>query len=92
MTGSSEWLVSTLLGLIVLLLLGWLLRRGDECPARELRTELHDGARGTRQELAGSRSLFQRALLAQGGDVARTHNEQTDSFCVQLAAIQQQVS
>jgi DNA recombination protein RmuC len=59
---------------------------------RELRTEVQDSARGTRQELAGTMSLFQQTLLAQSGDVARTQNEQIDSFRTQLAAMQQQVS
>ncbi|HPO19747.1 MAG TPA: DNA recombination protein RmuC [Rubrivivax sp.] len=92
MAAVTEWLVPALLGLIVLLLLGLLLRRGDERLARELRAELHDSAREARQELGGNLSLFQQALLAQGGDLARTQNEQMDSFRVQLAAMQQQVS
>jgi DNA recombination protein RmuC len=60
--------------------------------AREQRTELGDSARATRQELSGSLALFQQALLAQGGDVARTQNEQIDSFRTQLAAMQQMVA
>ena len=92
MNGLPPWLVPALLGLIVLLLLWLLLRRDGERLARELRGELNDSARGTRQELAGNLALFQQALLAQGGDVARTQNEQMDSFRVQLAAMQQQVS
>jgi len=88
----SEWLVPGLLGLIVLLLLWLLWRRGDERLERELRAEVQDSARGTRQELAGTLSLFQQALLTQSGDVARTQNEQIDSFRTQLAAMQQQVS
>lgn len=88
----NEWLVPALLGLIVLLLLWLLLRRGDERLERGLRAEMQDSARGTRQELAGTLSLFQQALLAQSGDVARTQNDQIDSFRTQLAAMQQQVS
>jgi DNA recombination protein RmuC len=49
-------------------------------------------ARDTRSELTQGLSLFQQALLAQSGDVARTQNEQIDSFRVQLAAMQQQVA
>ena len=60
--------------------------------AREQRQEQQDGARATRQELAGALTLFQQTLLAQGGDVARTQNEQIDSFRTQLAAMQQQIS
>ncbi|MCJ7799393.1 MAG: DNA recombination protein RmuC [Polaromonas sp.] len=59
---------------------------------RELRTEVKSSARDTRGELTQGLSLFQQALLAQSGDVARTQNEQIDSFRVQLAAMQQQVA
>jgi DNA recombination protein RmuC len=59
---------------------------------RELRTEVKSSARDTRGELSQGLSLFQQALLAQSGDVARTQNEQIDSFRVQLAAMQQQVA
>jgi DNA recombination protein RmuC len=92
MPAMNEWLVPGLLGLILLLLLGLLLRRGDERLERGLRAEVQDSARGTRQELAGTLSLFQQALLTQSGDVARTQNEQIDSLRTQLAAMQQQVS
>jgi DNA recombination protein RmuC len=92
------WLVPALLALVLLALLwlAWLaLRRPDDAPLRALeralRDEVHDSARGTRQELLGSLGLFQQTLLAQSGDVARTQNEQIDSFRVQLAALQQQL-
>jgi DNA recombination protein RmuC len=103
----NAWLVPALLGLILVLLLWLALRRPDgqalqtlgdglrqdaERLERELRAEVQDSARGTRQELAGTLSLFQQTLLAQSGDVARTQNEQIDSFRTQLAAMQQQVS
>ncbi len=95
---TPEWLVAALLALVLLALLwlAWLaLRRPDDTPLRalerSLRDEVHDSARGTRQELLGSLSLFQQTLLAQSGDVARTQNEQIDSFRVQLAALQQQL-
>ena len=60
--------------------------------ARDERTEQQASASATRQELAASITLLQQALLAQGGDVARTQNEQIDSFRTQLAAVQQQVA
>jgi DNA recombination protein RmuC len=76
--------------------LGEALRQGARADVerleRELRSEVQDSARGTRQELAGTLSLFQQTLLTQSGDVARTQNEQIDSFRTQLAAMQQQVS
>lgn len=56
---------------------------------RELRGEVQDSARGTRQELTGSLGTFQQTLLNQSSDVARTQNEQIDSFRTQLAATQQ---
>ena len=59
--------------------------------ARDQRSELHDSARATRQELAATLGVFQQTLLAQGGDVARTQNEQIDSFRTQLAQMQQMV-
>ena len=81
-----------LLGLLVALVLWLLLRRGDgdaERLERNLRADVQDSARGTRQELAQNLSSMQQALLAQSGDVARTQNEQIDSFRTQLAAMQQ---
>jgi DNA recombination protein RmuC len=41
---------------------------------------------------AGRAETFQQSLLAQSGDVARTQNEQIDSFRTQLATMQQRVS
>ncbi len=82
-----------LLGLLLVLILWLALRRADTGSAerleRNLRGDVQDSARGTRQELAQSLSAMQQALLAQSGDVARTQNEQIDSFRTQLAAMQQ---
>ncbi len=55
---------------------------------RELRDEVARSATVTRQELAQSLGTFQQTLLTQQGDVARTQNEQIDSFRTQLAATQ----
>nr|MBP6675469.1 hypothetical protein [Vitreoscilla sp.] len=66
--------------------------RDAERLERELRNEVQGSARNTRSELTQGLSLFQQALLAQSGDVARTQNEQIDSFRVQLSAMQQQVA
>jgi DNA recombination protein RmuC len=88
-----EWIVPALLTLILLLVLWLALRpRGDGGSAqierleRELRDELGRQAQATRGDLG----TFQQMLLAQSGDVARTQNEQIDSFRAQLAATQQQ--
>ena len=56
---------------------------------RGLRDEVARSAGGTRGELAQTLATFQQTLLAQQGDVARTQNEQIDSFRTQLAATQQ---
>ncbi len=56
---------------------------------RSLRDEVARSAGGTRSELAQTLATFQQTLLAQQGDVARTQNEQIDSFRTQLAATQQ---
>ena len=56
---------------------------------RDLRDEVARSAIGTRQELTQTLATFQRTLLAQQGDVARTQNEQIDSFRTQLATTQQ---
>ena len=55
---------------------------------RELRDETSRSAAATRQELLATLTQFQQTLLAQSGDVARTQNEQIDSFRVQLAGLQ----
>ena len=104
---SEWWLPAWLgLAVLQLLGLVWLARRQadpaaaearreqaerTERAARELRTELQDSARASRSELQGTLSLFQQTLLTQSGDVARTQNEQIDSFRTQLATLQQQV-
>ncbi len=56
---------------------------------RSLRDEVARSAGGTRSELAQTLATFQQTLLTQQGDVARTQNEQIDSFRTQLAATQQ---
>lgn len=53
---------------------------------RELRDELGRQGQTTRNDLG----TFQQMLLAQGGDTARTQNEQIDGFRTQLATTQQQ--
>ncbi|MFM9916569.1 MAG: DNA recombination protein RmuC [Rhizobacter sp.] len=63
-------------------------RTGSERLERELRDELGRSAQGTRLELGTALGTFQQTLLNQQGDVARTQNEQIDSFRVQLAAMQ----
>ncbi len=94
-----------LLGLNLLLLLWLALRRPDESGQQRaaeqaatqtrghierLERELRDELGRQSQALRGDLGNFQQMLLTQGGDVARTQNEQIDAFRVQLAATQQQ--
>jgi DNA recombination protein RmuC len=95
MCGMPEWfyIAALVLLALILLLLAFLLwvasRPADDAPIerleRELRDELVRTALSTRSDLG----TFQQMLLTQGGDVARTQNEQIDSFRTQLAATQQ---
>jgi DNA recombination protein RmuC len=67
--------------------------RGDvQQVERGLRDEVARSAAGTRGELAQTLASFQQTLLTQQGDVARTQNEQIDSFRTQLAATQQNLA
>ncbi len=85
-----DWIVPALLALI-LVLLSWIaLRRTDEAPLRRLEGDLRDELGRLAQALRADLASFQQMLLTQGGDVARTQNEQIDSFRGQLAATQAQ--
>jgi DNA recombination protein RmuC len=88
-----EWIFLALLLLLVLLALWLCLRPGPrlelERLERSLRDEVARSALATRQELSQSLSQFQQTLLSQHSDVARSQNEQIDSFRVQLASTQQ---
>lgn len=55
---------------------------------RELRRELADSARGTRQELSQSLATFQQTLLRQGAEATRSQNAQLDAFAQQLTLLQ----
>ena len=57
-----------------------------------LREELGRGNAGLRQETLATLTQFQQALMAQGGDTARSQNEQIDAFRVQLAQLQQSLA
>jgi DNA recombination protein RmuC len=68
------------------------LRESQERLGREVRDEMARNGAASRQELGGTLALFQQTLLTQQGDVARTQNEQIDSFRTQLAATQQRLA
>jgi DNA recombination protein RmuC len=55
---------------------------------RELRHDIGENARGTRQETAQVFATFQQALLHQGAESTRTQNAQIDAFGQQLALLQ----
>jgi len=96
---NAHWLPWLALGALLLnavLLLALLLRRprlpdglaarGDIVQLeRELRHEIGEHARGSRQELAQSLAAFQDAVLRQGAEATRTQNAQIDAFAQQLA-------
>jgi DNA recombination protein RmuC len=91
----AEWMpyaqLATL-GVVVLVVLWLALRRdGRDELERNLRADVQDSARATRQELTATLATFQQTLLAQSSDVARTQNEQIDSFRTQLASMQQRI-
>jgi len=71
---------------------GALVSQSSDRLERSLRDELTRSLSGMRQELLGQLAQFQQTLLTQSGDVARTQNEQIDSFRVQLASLQQSLS
>jgi len=90
-----EWTTPALLALILLLLLWLVLRPRETGPQRDierLERELRDELGRQGQATRGDLGTFQQMLLTQSGDVARTQNEQIDSFRSQLAATQQAVS
>jgi DNA recombination protein RmuC len=91
----TDWWLLGLVALNLVLLLWLTLRRPDDRgheEARELRNDVQEAARGTRQELAQSLALFQQGLLTQQGDAVRTQNEQIDTLRTQLATMQQMVT
>ena len=103
MTLTDLLLLAVLALVVIVILLLWRQRRAGELGEgglqqlrldnqqleRGLRDELARSGSGTRQELLGTLAQFQQTLLSQSGDVARTQNEQIDSFRVQLASLQQ---
>ena len=88
-----EWTIAALLALNLALLWWLVFRRSDsvqqpiERLERELRDEIGRQAQASRVDLGS----LQQVLLTQSGDVARTQNEQIDSFRSQLAVTQQQM-
>ena len=92
-----EWMAPALLAalallVVLLVLVLWsALRSRDTTALRELEGELRDELARQAQATRADLGTFQQMLLTQGGDVARTQNEQIDSFRTQLTLMQQQV-
>ena len=59
---------------------------------RELRREISDSARSSRQELSSTLATFQHTLVQQSAEATRTQNTQIDAFSRQLSMLQQSVS
>ncbi len=88
-----EWILIValvMLALNLLLLLWMVFRRTDDAPMERLERELRDEMGRSTLATRGDLGTFQQMLLTQSGDVARTQNEQIDSFRTQLAQTQQQ--
>ena len=65
---------------------------GHEKLEREVRREIGDNSRASRQELAITFATFQQALVQQGAEATRTQNSQIDAFSQQLALLQKTLS
>ncbi|VWX63849.1 DNA recombination protein RmuC homolog [Burkholderiales bacterium 8X] len=61
---------------------------GHERVERELRREISETSRGSRQETAEAFARFQQSLTAQGAESTRTQNAQLDAFAQQLTLLQ----
>jgi len=59
---------------------------------RELRREMADAARDSRQEASQSMAMFQQTLTQQSAEATRTQNTQIDAFGQQLAGLQKNLS
>ena len=68
------------------------LRADFEKLESRLRMDVQESSRSNRQEILATLSQFQQTLLNQSGDVARTQNDQIDSFRTQLGSFQQLLS
>jgi DNA recombination protein RmuC len=69
-----------------------LVRAGNERLERELRHEVTESGRSSRQELAQNLATFQQTLLQQSAEATRTQNTQIDAFGQQLALLQKTLS
>ena len=68
------------------------IRNSAERLERELRNDIGESSRGTRQELTQNLATFQQTLLQQSAEATRTQNTQIDAFGQQLALLQKSLS
>lgn len=59
---------------------------------RELRREISESSRGSRQEMLQTLATFQEALVKQGAEATRTQNTQIDALAQQLAVLQKSLA
>ncbi|WP_431096968.1 DNA recombination protein RmuC [Polaromonas aquatica] len=65
---------------------------GHDKLERELRREIGDNSRSSRQELATTFATFQQTLVQQSAEAIRTQNTQIDAFAQQLTLLQKTLS
>lgn len=65
---------------------------GHDKLERELRREIGDNARSSREELAKTFATFQQTLVQQSAEAIRTQNTQIDAFAQQLTLLQKTLS
>jgi DNA recombination protein RmuC len=107
MTTFQAWLALAALLLNLVLLLWLLMRRpaasgreellaglaaGNDRLERELRREISDSSRSSREELGTTFATFQQTLVQQSAEAIRTQNAQIDAFSQQLALLQKTLS
>lgn len=65
---------------------------GHDRLERELRHDISENGRASRQELATTFATFQQTLVQQSGEAIRTQNTQIDAFSQQLTLLQKTLS
>lgn len=65
---------------------------GNDKLEREMRREINDNSRASRQELATIFATFQQTLVRQSAEATRTQNSQIDAFSQQLTLLQKTLS
>ncbi len=68
------------------------LQSSNDKVERELRREISESSRGSRQELVQSFATFQQTVVAQSAEATRTQNTQIDAFGQQLSLLQKTLS